>query len=341
MKILIADKFEQAGIDGLKGLGAVVVHEPGAGADGLGAALARVQPDVLIVRSSKVPAGVLQGASGLRAIIRAGAGVDNIDAAAATERGIGVANCPGMNSVAVAELVFAHLLACDRRVPEQTAQLRAGTWNKKEFSTGARGLKGATLGIIGLGSIGQAVARRAAAFEMSVIGWEKFQTARWAQAMGIRWGGSDRVGLLALARESDAVTVHVALVPETRRMCNAEFFAAMKPGATFINTSRGDVADEGALIAAIRDRGLRAGLDVYENQPAAPKVDFQTPMAQAAASLTHHCGASTAQAQEAVALEVVRIVKVLMETGKLENSVGAAAPGVTVEVARPSPSVAH
>ncbi len=339
MKILVADKFESAGVAGLKGLGAEVVLEPGAGADGLAAALARVGPDVLIVRSSKVPAAVLQSAIGLRAIIRAGAGVDNIDVPAAAACGIGVANCPGMNSVAVAELVFAHLLACDRRVPEQTAQLKAGTWNKKEFSTGARGLKGSTLGIIGLGSIGQAVARRALAFDMTVIGWDKFQTARWADGLGMKWGGNDREGLLAMIRQSDALTIHVALVPETRRLCNAEFFAAMKPGATFVNTSRGDVVDEAALIAAIRDKGLRAGLDVYENQPSAPKADFHTPVAAVGTSLTHHCGASTAQAQEAVALEVVRIVKVLMETGKLENSVGSAAPGVKVEVPRPAPSV--
>lgn len=341
MKILVADTLERAGIEGLRRLGAEVIHEPGAGATGLGAALARVQPDVLVVRSSKVTQAVLQETTTLRAIIRAGAGVDNIDVAAAAARGIGVANCPGMNAVAVAELVFAHLLACDRRIPEQTVALQAGQWNKKEYSSGARGLKATTLGVIGLGSIGQAVVHRAIGFEMNVIGWDRFLSPTWAQGMNIRWGGSDRAGLLGVARECDAVTVHVALVPETRRMCDAEFFAAMKPGAYFINTSRGGVVDEGALINAVRSRGLRAGLDVYENQPPAPKSEFRTPVADVAASLSHHCGASTAQAQEAVSLEIVRIVQVLMETGKLANSVPAPTPDVTVGTPRACPPVAR
>ncbi len=338
MKILVADKLEQAGLDGLSHLGAEVVYEPASGADGLAAALARVRPEVLVVRSSKVLGPSLQAAQGLRAIVRAGAGVDNIDVPAAAALGIGVANCPGMNAIAVAELVFAHLLCCDRRIPEQTAALRAGHWNKKEYTTGARGLKGSTLGVVGLGSIGQAVVRRAAGFEMNVIGWDRFLTPKWAHGMNIRWGGSERAGLLDLARDSDAVTIHVALVPDTRRMCDAEFFHAMKPGATFINTSRGGVVDEAALLAAVKSKGLRAGLDVYDQQPAASKGEFRPALADAACSLSHHCGASTAQAQQAVAEEVVRIVKVLMETGKLENSVPA--PAVTVAIPRAHPPVA-
>jgi D-3-phosphoglycerate dehydrogenase len=330
MKILVADKFEQAGLDGLNKLGAEVAYEPGAGAGDLGAALAKARPDVLVVRSSKVTPAALQSSVGLRAIVRAGAGVDNIDLPAAAAKGIAVANCPGMNSIAVAELVFAHLLCCDRRVPEQTAALRSGQWNKKDFTVGARGLKGSTLGIIGLGSIGQAVARRALAFEMTVIGWDKFLSPSWAREAGVRWAGSDRDAVLKMVRECDAITVHVALVPETKRFCNAEFFDAMKPGAYFINTSRGGVVDEAALIAAIKGKKIRAGLDVYENQPGAPQGEFRTPMAEVASSLTHHCGASTAQAQSAVADEVVRLVKVFMQTGRLENSVPA--PSVTVEV---------
>src|SRR5262252_4032354 len=164
MKILIADSFEAGGIQELKGLGAEVAYEPSAGADGLAAALARLGPDVLVVRSSKVPATAMDSATTLRAIIRAGAGVDNIDVPAASAHGIHVANCPGMNAVAVAELVFGHLLACDRRIPVQTAELKAGNWNKKEFAKGARGLKGATLGVVGIGAIGAAVIQRARAF---------------------------------------------------------------------------------------------------------------------------------------------------------------------------------
>src|SRR5262245_48347041 len=133
MNILIADKFEQSGVEGLRGLGCAVFYEPAAGAEGLGTALSKVKPEVLVVRSSKVTREALDRAEGLRAIIRAGAGVDNIDMAAATERGIQVANCPGMNSVAVAELAMGLLIACDRRIVDQTAELRAGSWNKKEY----------------------------------------------------------------------------------------------------------------------------------------------------------------------------------------------------------------
>jgi D-3-phosphoglycerate dehydrogenase len=323
MKILVADKFESAGVEGLKKLGCEVAYEPAAGAEGLGAAIGRVKPDALVVRSSKVPAAVIQGMTGVKSIIRAGAGVDNIDVPAAKAAGIGVANCPGTNSIAVAELVMGHLLACDRRIPEQTAAIKSGRWDKKEFSTRARGLKGSTLGIVGLGAIGQAVAKRALAFEMTALGWDAFLDAAAVKKLEIQPAGPDRAALLAMLARCDAVTMHVALVPQTKAMCNAEFFAAMKPGAYFINTSRGGVVDEAALRDAVRAKGLRVGLDVYENQPGTPQGDFKSATVELpGSSFTHHCGASTEQAQAAVADEVVRIVKVLKETGRLENAVG-------------------
>jgi len=325
MKILIADKFEKSGLDALSAAGLSVTYEPAAGAEGLAAAIQKAKPDVLIVRSSKVPAPVLQESSGLKAIIRAGAGVDNIDVPAATAKNISVCNCPGMNAIAVAELAMAHLLACDRRIVDQTADLRAGRWNKKEYSK-SRGLKGSTLGIVGLGHIGQAVAKRALAFEMQVIGWDRYLPATWFKGQSILPGGSDRPSLLAMVGRCHAITIHVAMVPETKLMCNAEFFAAMKPGSTFINTSRGGVVDEAALRDAVKSKGLRCGLDVYENQPATPEGDFASPTVQlTGSSFTHHCGASTDQAQAAVGDEVVRIVNVFSKTGKLENCVNAKA----------------
>jgi D-3-phosphoglycerate dehydrogenase / 2-oxoglutarate reductase len=324
MKILVADKFEQSGLDALNSLGVSVVYEPSLGTDGLPGGLSRERPDVLIVRSTKVPAAVLAGTEGLKVIIRAGAGVDNIDIPAATTKHIGVCNCPGTNSVAVAELTMAHLLCCDRRVPEQTAALRAGKWNKKDFSK-ARGLKGSTLGVIGLGNIGQAVVRRACAFDMNVIGWDRVLTPKWASAMNIGFGGNDRASLMQMVSECDAVTVHVALAAETRHMCNAEFFGAMRPGAYFINTSRGGIVDEPALRDAVKTRGLRCGLDVYDNQPGTPQADWNSAVAELpSCSFTHHIGASTDQAQSAVAEETVRIVRVLKETGRLENCVNIA-----------------
>jgi D-3-phosphoglycerate dehydrogenase / 2-oxoglutarate reductase len=334
MRVLIADKFEAAGVDGLKALGVEVVYEPGAGAAGLAEATARIRPNILVVRASKTPGHAMN--PGLRAIIRAGAGVDNIDVPAATAAGIAVANCPGMNAIAVAELVMGHLICCDRRIPEQTAEVRAGRWNKKEYGSKARGLKGATLGVIGLGAIGAAVIKRALAFEMSVIGWSRSLNPAAAGELEIEFGGNDRAALLAMLPRCDAVSVHVALAPETRKLCDAAFFGAMKAGAIFVNTSRGPVVDEAALLDAARAKGLRIGVDVYDNQPATPQGELVTPLAAVAASLTHHCGASTEQAQLAVAEEVVRLVKVFGETGRLENCVNAPKAPVTVEVRPPS-----
>lgn len=323
MKVLIADKFEQAGIDGLKGLGCEVVVEAGIGPEKLGEGLARHAPQVLIVRSTKVQRPALEAAKGLRLIVRAGAGVDNIDLPAASAGRIAVCNCPGMNAVAVAELAFAHLLALDRRLVEQTNELRAGRWNKKEYAK-ARGLKGQTLGVVGMGAIGRAITARARAFEMEVIGWSRSLTAAEAQGLGVAFGGATRADLLKMVARCDAVSINIAATAETKGLCNAEFFGAMRPGTCFINTSRGSVVDEAALAAAVAGKGLRCGLDVYQNQPAETQAAWTTAMANlAGATLSHHVGASTDQAQQAVADETVRIVKVFKDRGQFENCVNA------------------
>jgi D-3-phosphoglycerate dehydrogenase len=214
------------------------------------------------------------------------------------------------------------MISCDRRIPDQTAALRAGSWNKKEFTTHSRGLKGSTLLIVGLGAIGQAVAKRAAAFEVTLSGWDRHLTPAMAKSAGVQAAGSDRAQLLKALPSADAVTIHIALVPDTTHFCNAEFFAAMKPGAIFINTSRGGVVDEAALRDAVKAKGLRCGLDVYEGQPGSPQAEFVTPTVQLpGGAYTHHCGASTSQAQQAVSDETVRIVRVFMQSGRLENCV--------------------
>ena len=338
MNVLIADKFEQTGIDGLKAAGCAVAYEPAAGAEGLAAAIARTRPDVLIVRSSKVPAPVLQGAAGVRGIIRAGAGVDNIDVPAATAAGVAVCNCPGMNAVAVAELAIALLLCCDRRVPEQSADARAGRWNKKEYSK-ARGLKGMPLGVVGAGAIGRAVIKRALAFEMNVIAWSRSITRDHARDLGAEFGGTDTPALLALAARCDAVSIHLPATGSTNKLIGAEFLAAMKPGAYLINTSRGSIVDEAALREAVKAKGIRAGLDVYECAPATPQAEWDNPTVRTPGiTCTHHVGASTDQAQAAVAEEVVRIVKVYAAIGRFENCVNEAelAGGVKVVAARPA-----
>lgn len=326
MRVLIADKFEESGIQALKAAGCEVTVEPALGPDTLPEALGRIQPDVLIVRSTKVPAGVIEGQSSLKGIIRAGAGHDNIDSAAASAKGVAVCNCPGMNAVAVAELAMGHIINCDRRLPAQDAELRTGHWNKKEYAK-ARGLKGLTLLLVGMGAIGREVATRANAFGMDVVGWSRSLTPQSAQEFGVRFGGSSQDDLKKLLGQADVVSLHVAATPETKGMCDAAFFGAMKDGAYFINTARGTLVDEKALLEAIKAKGLRAGTDVYQNQPGTPDEAFQTPLAgNASVCCSHHCGASTDQAQQAVADETVRIVTEFQKTGRFINMVNELQP---------------
>jgi D-3-phosphoglycerate dehydrogenase / 2-oxoglutarate reductase len=322
MRVLVADKFEKAGLDGLAALGCEVVSNPNAGATGLAGVVAMHDPDVLVVRSTKVPAAALEGAKKLRLIIRAGSGVDNIDVTSAKAKGAAVANCPGMNAVAVAELTMGLLLCCDRRIADQCASARAGHWNKKEFAK-SRGLKGLTLGVVGVGNIGQEVIKRAVAFGMHVVAWSRSITPQHAAALGCEFGGVDTPALLALAKRADAISVHLPLADSTKKLFGEAFFEAMKPGAYFINTSRGGVVDEAALRAAVASKGLRAGLDVFEVQPSEGEASgwnsptLQTPGVYA----THHCGASTDQAQLAVAEETVRIVRIFVQDGRVVNEV--------------------
>lgn len=320
-KVLVADKFESVGLDGLRSAGCEVVYQPEAGAKDLAAALAAADPAVLVVRSSKTPRAAIDAAPSLRGVIRAGAGYDNIDCPAAKARGVAVCNCPGMNAAAVAELVFAMLLALDRRVVEQTVELRAGRWNKKVYSV-ARGLAGTTLGVVGVGAIGREVIRRAKAFAMNVTAHSLNMNPDRALDLGVGYGGRNRAELLDMLRGCDAVTVHVAANAESEKMCDAAFFDAMKPGAAFINTSRGSVVDEPALLAAAAAKGLRIGADVFAGEPSGGEAPWTSPLAALPRFVgTHHVGASTEQAQLAVAHEVVRIVRLWAETGRWENRV--------------------
>ncbi len=317
MKILIADKFEKVGIDGLKELGCTVVSQPELTAAALPEALRTHDPNVLIVRGTKVTGEAIRSGPSLALVIRAGAGIDTIDVPAASDRGVFVSNCPGRNSIAVAELVLGLLLACDRRIPDQVADLRAGIWNKGEYSK-ARGLHGRTLGIVGLGQIGREIAARAGAFGMHVAAWSRNLTLAEAERLGVRYCQTP----LEVARVSDAVSINVAANADTRNLVNEEFLAAMRPGAYLINTSRGTVVDEAGLLEAVRTRGIRAGLDVFQNEPAEARGTFDGPVARAPGVYgTHHVGASTEQAQVAIAHEVIHIVQEFRESGTVPNCV--------------------
>lgn len=329
MKVLIADKFEKSGIDGLKALGCDVVSQPDLQDQALVEAIATLQPQVLIVRSTKVTEPMMTGA--LKLIVRAGAGYNTIDVKAASAKGIVVTNCPGKNSIAVAELAFGLMLALDRRIADNVSDLRAGKWNKKEYSK-ARGIFGQTLGLLGVGNIGSLMIPRAKAFGMPVVIWDKpfdgqdrDMTAAEAASLGL--DASVLPVRIAptpadVASRCDVLSIHLALVPATRGLVNAELLAKMKPGSTLINCARGEIIDSAALTAAIREKKLRAGLDVFADEPTAAAADFTDPIVKEPGVYgTHHIGASTDQAQEAIAAETVRIVQAFKDTGVAPNAV--------------------
>jgi D-3-phosphoglycerate dehydrogenase / 2-oxoglutarate reductase len=327
MKVLIADQFEQSGIDALVAAGCEVIYEPSLADQQLADALTASRPDVLVVRGTRVTEPMLADTS-LSLIVRAGAGVNTIDVNAASRRGIYVSNCPGKNSIAVAELTFALILALDRRIAENVSELRAGKWNKKEYSK-ARGLFGRTLGILGYGNIGREVATRALAFGMPVVVWSR----RFDRESGIGDQGSPipdpHMTVVhspdAVAEQADILSVHLALAKDTRNLVSGSVLNRLKPGSYFVNTSRAEVVDHVALADAVRHRGIRVALDVFAQEPASSTGAFSDPLLTLPGVIgTHHIGASTEQAQEAIAVEAARIVRVYKESGKVPNVVNLA-----------------
>ena len=323
MKVLIADKFEQSGLDGLKAAGCEVLYQPDLKDDALADAVRSTGADVLVVRSTAVAAPVLD-AGALSLIVRAGAGYNTIDVATASKRGVYVSNCPGKNAVAVAELAFALLLALDRRIPDNVDDLRAGRWNKKEYSK-ARGLFGRTIGLLGYGNIGQEMAKRAHAFGMPIVVWSRRFATGAADAaaepvpMHVARTPQD------VAERCDVLSIHLALNSETRGLVNASVLDRLKPGSFVINTARAEVLDYAALEAAVREKQLRVGLDVFPSEPAGATGEIKDAIAALRGVYgTHHIGASTDQAQEAIAAETVRIVATYKNTGKVPNVVNLA-----------------
>ncbi len=317
MKVLIADKFPEDKIDKIKNLGCTVVYKQDLKEESLLLELRNSKPEILIVRSTGVSGDMIRAAPGLNLIIRAGSGFNTIDVGTASELSVYVANCPGMNSIAVAELAFGLILSIDRRIPDNVIQLRNGRWNKKEFSK-SRGIFGRTLGIVGVGRIGKEVILRARAFGMHIAAWSRSLDPEKAENLSIKYCKSPEDA----ASEADIVSVHLALTKETERFIGPAFFNAMKPGAYFINTSRAEVVDQDALLKAMREKNIRAGLDVFVNEPAAKAGQFADNIVKNEALYgTHHIGASTDQAQASVADEAVRIVDEYINTGKPPNCV--------------------
>lgn len=315
MKILIADRLPAETAEDLSREGFEVEYAPSLTPDDLEAALTTV--DALVVRSTRVTAEAIRGASHLQLIVRAGAGYDTIDVAAASEAAIYVANCPGQNAVAVAELAIGLIIALDRRVADASSELHAGHWNKAEYG-GADGLLGKTLGVVGVGRIGREVIGRAQAFGLEVVGWSRSLTMEQADAMGIEHAAS----LIDLARRSDIVSVHLAANHQTRGILGEEFLGALPDRAMLVNTSRGGIVDEDALLEFLESGAVRYGTDVYSDEPSAKQTDWEHPVANHPATLcTPHIGASTRQAQLAVAAEAVRVLTTFHQSGRVPNCV--------------------
>lgn len=265
-------------------------------------ALERVRPDIVVIRSSLLKEPQLEAAAAalerLQLVMRAGAGVDNIAVAFLRQRGVAVANACGANAVAVAELTMAHLLNLDRRLSDQVVSLRAGEWRRLEFAQGPRGLHGQTLAVLGFGSIGREVAKRALAFGMNVRAWSRSLTKEAAAAEGVTWCSSP----LEAVDEAYAMSVHLPLAQATRALVSTDLLAHLQPGALLVDVSRSGVVDQEAALHAAAERGLRIGLDVFAKEPGAADRVFENEEIRASKQVygTHHTGARTAQAAQAL-----------------------------------------
>ena len=306
MQILFADKFSSKYLARITSLGNRCVLEPDLSAEGLPESMTGVE--ALVVRSTRVNADAFGAADALRLVIRAGAGTNTIDKQTAADHGVYVCNVPGRNAVAVAELTLGLILAIDRNIPDNVIDIRQRRWDKKRYSE-ARGLYGRAIGIVGTGAIGLAVAERTKAFGLQIRVLAKPGrspgTAVKLEALGVEY----EPDLLSLAANCDILTFHVPAAAETKGLIGAELLDRVKPGTVIINTSRGDVVDEAALIKAMDEKGVRAGLDVYDAEPGSGQGEFDSALAAHANVYgTHHIGASTTQAQDAVAEGVVEIL---------------------------------
>ena len=316
MHVLIADRIDPLVASRLRDAGLTVSEAPTLSGASLSAALADEKAAILIVRSTKVGAEQLRMSPTLQLIIRAGAGVNTIDVEEAARRAIYVVNCPGMNAAAVAELAWGHIINIDRRIVEGVVALREGRWAKKALSA-AQGLRGATLGLVGAGSIAREMISIARGFGLSVLAYSPRLDEVRARALGV----TRAPDLLSLAAGADIVSLHLPLNEESRGSFGERFFSAMRRGAIFINTSRGELVDEAALAAAVQGRGLRVGLDVFQGEPKGDGPWTQPLTALPTFYGTPHIGASTAQAQRAVAEEACRLALVWAREGRAENCV--------------------
>jgi len=315
VKILVAEPLAAAGIELLKAQPGwdIVISNPKEYAQHLSDA------DALFVRSAvKVNAEVLAKAPKLRVIGRAGVGVDNVDLPAATAANVLVMNTPGGNAVAVAEHTLGFMLSMARSIPQASESTKSGKWEKKKFMGSE--LRGKTLGIVGLGYIGQEVAKRARGFEMKIIASDPFVNPKIATDLGV-----GLVSLDELYAQSDYITLHVGITKETNKMLNDAAFAKMKTGVRIVNCARGELIDDAALVRAIQSgRVAGASIDVFETEP--PPAGNPV-LAQDTVLATPHIGGSTGEAQEIVGVRIVEQVVEYLQRGIAVNAVNAVAAG--------------
>lgn len=314
MKVLIADKLPELYIKKLEDNGLEVVFEPKFGESDLETALENI--DILVVRSTKVNETAIYNANKLNLIVRAGAGYNNINLSAANKKGIYVANCPGKNAIAVAELAMGLMISLDRKIPDNVKDFKKGVWNKAKYSK-AKGLYGKTIAIVGLGNIGKNVAIRANAMGMNVYGKDI------ARIEGVAYKDfSEFDKILPIA---DVISLHLPVTPQTKNLFNDEMFSYVKNGAIFINTSRAGVVDENALIKAVKEKDLKVGLDVFADEPEGKTGSVSSPLQELDnVYVTHHIGASTEQAQNAVAEETVKVILDSIRSGIIPHWVNKA-----------------
>jgi len=311
MKLLIADSFPKNHIQTLIDSGFEVIYEPKLGENEIPNAVK--DAEFIIVRSTNINAATINAGTNLKIVIRAGSGYNNIDVAAATAKGVSVANTPGKNSIAVAELAMGLIIALDRKIPDNVKDFNSSVWNKAKYSK-AEGLYGKTLGIVGVGNIGKEIAKRAQAFGMKVIGYDVVKS----EGLGIEYV-DDVEKLIAM---SDVITLHVPANAQTKGMFNDKLFGLMKKGAILINTSRAEVIDENALIKAVNEKGIVAGVDVFKDEPEGKDGAVTSKLQNIdGIYVTHHIGASTEQAQDAVAEETVKIIVEFKNTGNVLHCV--------------------
>lgn len=317
MRILFADPFDAVRIEELRAAGHhCEVND--LGPDALPEAI--IGFDVLVVRSTAVVAATIEAADRLSLIIRAGAGTDTIDRNAVSTAGIYLCNVPGRNAIAVAELTIGLLLAVDRHLVDGASDLRRGHWDKTQYAD-AEGVFGKRLAIVGLGDVGLAVAERAKALGMTISAIRKEHRPSAIQAQ-IRSIGIRLVDTVEeLLGTADVISLHVPKAEATAGLVNRNFLALLRDGAIILNTSRGDVVDEAALIEALDTRGMRAGLDVYRDEPGAGSGEWRSALAAHPSVVgSHHIGASTRQAQESVADGVMEVIR-SFEVGEPINCV--------------------